>query len=92
MSVSWPAVEAVVEAVTSPTVIEPFTFPIPDMGHKPGCVHPPDGFHRTPIDCVTPDMLWREIDRLKADLAARNAELVALKARLFDEMEKGQER
>ncbi len=54
---------------------------------KPGCVQPgPDkGFaHRTQIDCVTADDLWKQIEDQKGAIGALQKEIVYLKAALYD--------
>lgn len=58
--------------------------------HKPGCLwtNEPNSAHRVPIDCVTADMLWEKHNNLKLRITELEANLVELKARLFDEMEK----
>lgn len=59
---------------------------VPELKHKPGClwVNKPLSVHRVPIDCVTEDDLWKQIEVLKAENAGAAVVIRDLKARIYD--------
>lgn len=61
-------------------------FATPIAGHKEGCIwgDDPANAHRTPVDCVTIADLCKALGSERDRVRELKAEIVTLKARLYD--------